>query len=104
MQPHNTSLFLQTPRAFARRLYNLQKLLEFDHGPLRGWTSADKGIALLDYFDDMEDRRIREQVVQAGSGNADGSSDTETCTPWLTQVWINSGQVLNRRREKNSAK
>ncbi|PNF34689.1 hypothetical protein B7P43_G05485 [Cryptotermes secundus] len=47
----------QTSRAFARRLYNLQKLLEFDHGPLRGWTSADKGIALMDYFDDMEDRR-----------------------------------------------
>jgi hypothetical protein len=92
MQPHNTSLFLQTPLAFAWRLYNLQKLLEFDHGPLRGWTPADKGIALLDYFDDMEDRRVREQVVQAGSGNVD---ETEMCTPWLTQVRINSGQALN---------
>jgi hypothetical protein len=95
MQPHNTSLFLQTPRAFAWRLYNLQKLLDFDQGPLRWWTSADKTIALLDFFDDLEDRRVREQLAQAGSSNVDDSGETEMCTPWPTQVWINSGQALN---------
>jgi hypothetical protein len=91
MQQHNTSLFLQTPRAFAWRLYNLQKLLEFDHGSSRGWTPADKGITLLDYSDDLEDRRVGEQVMKAGSGKMDGRGETEMCTPWLTQVWINSG-------------
>jgi hypothetical protein len=95
MQPHNMSLFLQTPRAFAWQLYNLQKLLQFDDGPLRGWTPADKGIALLDYFDELEDRRVRQQVAQAGSGNVDGRGETDMCTTWRTQVWINSGHALN---------
>jgi hypothetical protein len=91
MQPHNTSLCLQTPRAFVGQLHNLQKLLEFNHG----WTPADKGIAQLDYADDQEDRRVREQVAQVGSGNMDRSDEIEVCTPWVTQVWVNGGQAIN---------
>jgi hypothetical protein len=91
MQPHNTPLSVQTPRAFAGQLYNTQKLLEFD----RGETPAYKAIELLDYLDDLEDRRVREQVAQAGSSNVDSTGGTEVCTHWLTQVWISSGQVLN---------
>lgn len=39
----------------------------------------------MDYFDELEDRRVREQVAQAGSGNVDGSGETEMCTTWQTQ-------------------
>jgi hypothetical protein len=49
----------------------------------------------LDYFDELEDRRVRQQVAQAGSGDVDGGGETEMCTTWLTQVWISSGQALN---------